>query len=197
MSSTGRAPRGGDGVDNFPTPSWCVDALLDALPLPRGGTWLEPAVGAGAIVRAVEAHQPGERTWLACDVRDLVTPPYVDGQRLIRGDFTTAQLPEEWARPTVTLTNPPFSAALPFVRRALEVTEAGGVVAMLLRLAFLASQERADFMREHVPDIYTLAKRPSFTANGRTDSADYAWFVWRVGERRRYGELHPSIGGTP
>ena len=48
---------------------------------------------------------------------------------------------------------------------------------MLLRLNFLGSQERSDYLREHMPDIYVIPNRPSFTG-GKTDSIEYAWFVW-------------------
>ena len=29
-----------------------------------------------------------------------------------------------------------------------------------------------------------------------TDSTDYAWFVWRGGERRSHGLVHAPIGGA-
>ncbi len=55
-------------------------------------------------------------------------------------------------------------------------------VAALLRLGFLASATRKNlFATVGIPDVYVLAHRPSFTGNGKTDGADYAWCVWGPG----------------
>lgn len=32
---------------------------------------------------------------------------------------------------------------------------------------------------------YFLGERPSFSGNGKTDMAEYAWFVWPAGEHDR------------
>jgi hypothetical protein len=78
-----------------------------------------------------------------------------------------------WAADVIIM-NPPYKLAMEFVEHAIE---SAGVTVCLLRLAFLASQKRAAFWREHPADVYVLPKRPSFTGGG-TDSTDYAWFVW-------------------
>lgn len=55
MSATGRSDvRRAD--DFYETPEWCVRRLLEACGLPLG-RWLEPAVGGGAIVRAVNKYE--------------------------------------------------------------------------------------------------------------------------------------------
>ena len=77
--------------------------------------------------------------------------------------------------PNVIITNPPFNHALEFIKKAIELEPE--YVCMLLRLNFLGSQERSDYLREHMPDIYVIPNRPSFTG-GKTDSIEYAWFVW-------------------
>jgi hypothetical protein len=52
-------------------------------------------------------------------------------------------------------------------------------VAFLLRVGFLESAERIDFWREHpCESVWISQERPSFTADGRTDGAAYALFVW-------------------
>jgi hypothetical protein len=43
MSSTNRGAAR-EPADNYPTPSWCVRRLLEAVELPPG-RWLEPACG--------------------------------------------------------------------------------------------------------------------------------------------------------
>ena len=60
---------------------------------------------------------------------------------------------------------------------------------MLLRLNYLGSANRHSFMSQHAPDLYVLPNRPSFKANGATDSIDYAWFVWdKYNLNRTYGQ---------
>jgi hypothetical protein len=189
MSSTNRGAQARRDADWYPTPSWCVRALLDVLDLPPG-IWLEPAVGEGAIVCAVEMARPDERRrWVTCDVRrtnaaqrvrDFLAPPAADEAAL---DV-----------PAVIVTNPPFSHALPFARRCLEISAGRAWVVLLLRLGFLESLERAGFLVAHPPDLYPLARRPSFTGGSDTDSAAYGWFVWPPGPARSAGVLHPPIG---
>jgi hypothetical protein len=197
VSATGRGPRGGQGVDYFPTPAWCTRALLQALPLP-GGIWLEPAVGGGAIITAAEqGNHRASRRWLACDIRDVRGLPYVEPEDLRIGDFldpaTCAGLPQ----PDVIITNPPYSHAARFAARCLEVAAGRAWVVLLLRMAFLESAERAPFLRRCPPDLIPLSDRPSFTNGTDTDSAAYGWFVWPPGPARARGELHAPIGKAP
>lgn len=78
--------------------------------------------------------------------------------------------------------NPPYSSAEPHIRKAMSIAaKKGGVVAFLLRLAFLESRGRAAFWRDHpCRKIYALSERPSFTG-GKTDSSAYGFFVWLNG----------------
>jgi hypothetical protein len=179
------------GAEFYPTPAAPVHALLAAIdagygaPLPNG-IWYEPAVGEGAIIRAVEAVKPG-LTWAASDIRttNAAQSLYRElrGQFIYHvGDFLAATLdrtpwiPEHVA---VCITNPPFSLAENFARRAIEITtrQSDGNVLMLLPLAFLETPGRSVFHREHPSDIYPLARRPSFTGGG-TDARPYGWFRW-------------------
>jgi len=48
---------------------------------------------------------------------------------------------------------------------------------MLLRLNFLASERRQEWMKTDTPDVYVLPNRPSFRGKG-SDATEYAWFVW-------------------
>lgn len=80
------------------------------------------------------------------------------------------------------ITNPPFSLAMEFLQRGLQCVNHGGYVALLLRLAFLESEDRSEFLRSHKPEfIYIHPKRMSFTPDGKTDSCAYAHIVWRRG----------------
>lgn len=87
----------------------------------------------------------------------------------------------------VIITNPPFSLAMPFIQRSLELADH---VVMLLRVNFLETEDRWDFMSKNAPDIYVLPQRPSFTPDGGTDATAYAWFHWPPESRgRRRGSL--------
>ena len=72
MSATNRgAERQKD--DFYATPSWCVRALLRTVDLP-GGAWFEPAVGTGAIVRAVNQLRQ-DVSWTIADIADRLPNP--------------------------------------------------------------------------------------------------------------------------
>jgi predicted RNA methylase len=173
MSSTNR---GGQRLadDFYETPAWCTEAILPHLPKnPR--TILEPAAGSGAIVRVLCKAYPAANI---CAVE--IDPGRAD--MLVGAGATTS-----WGRDflvsslsilisaDLVVMNPPYSLAMPFVQRCLRRAT---VVAALLRLPWLASKKRAPFHREHPSDVYVLPRRPSFTPDGKTDSCDYAWFVW-------------------
>lgn len=178
MSATNRGGKRSE-ADFYPTPSWCVDRLLEAVTLP-GGRWLEPAAGDGAIIRAVNAQRNDVR-WRVVELDSRFNKGL--GQ-LVGKKATTIGSFLELAPGgpfDVAITNPPYSLAMPMIEHALAF-EARFIV-MLLRLNFLASGGRADFMRTHAPDVYVLPNRPSFSGSG-TDSIEYAWFVWH-GRRRR------------
>ena len=77
--------------------------------------------------------------------------------------------------------NPPYSHAEQHVRHGLYLVRTGGIVAYLLRLNFLAADERYAFRNTFpVWRVYTLQERPSFTGTG-SDACEYALFVWRKG----------------
>ena len=89
--------------------------------------------------------------------------------------------------PDVIISNPPFKDSLEFVERALENVREGGLVIFLLRLSFLESLKRKDFLQANMPEkIFVHAKRMSFTEDGKTDSVAYAHFVWRKGYHPEY-----------
>ncbi len=215
MSSTNRG-RDRNRADNYPTPPWCVDALLgevgDKL---HGKHWLEPCAGDGSIVRAVQHWRP-ELYWHAHELRpecraDLEV---LDATDVEIGDYLTTSI----GTVDVAITNPPFVLAEPFARKmAREAPHA----LLLLRLNFLGGAGRNAWLRKTRPDVYVLPERPSFankcrglkhlTQRGRakpckallgpfefvcpcgapaspqTDSVEYAWFHWH---RESAGRLH-------
>lgn len=84
------------------------------------------------------------------------------------------------------ITNPPFKLAHQFIGRALELTaNQGGKVAMFLRLAFLAGQERGRwFPCTPLARVYVMSRRvPMQRGRLATDDdnggmLDFAWFIW-------------------
>jgi hypothetical protein len=179
MSSTNRG-RSRERSDTYPTPSWCVRRILEAVPLPAYGAWLEPCAGEGAIIKAVQKFQPQHAAyWHAVEIRPEAVEALAKIQNVqqYHSDFLKrdTRLPPWCWTYHVCLTNPPFSFALEFAQGCREICEH---TILLLRLNFLASAERAEFMRETKPDVYVLPNRPSFTLGGKTDSIEYAWFHW-------------------
>lgn len=81
----------------------------------------------------------------------------------------------------MVITNPPFSLALEFIRKALMVVRPGGYVVMLLRLNFFGSEDRNPFfLNGQMPDIaYVHSKRLGFTPDGKTDSIEYMHAIWK------------------
>lgn len=188
MSAKGRGAHRGGEHDYYPTPAWCVDRLLDncgARLLYSVETALEPTVGDGAIVRAVESWAGGQSgiRWTGVELRrdalDSRTPlhEHVEGV-----DFRS------WAKAAgrfdLALGNPPFNVFESIARSALNVSK---VTALLLRVSVLESEERIGFWRTVGRDVAlrVLPQRPSFDGEG-TDSCAYAWFIWG----------HPEIRGV-
>lgn len=119
------------------------------------------------------------------DTMDIRT----DSLATIQGDFLT---PCAFLRPDydVVITNPPFSLALPIIKKALEVTIEGGLVIMLLRLNFFGSKARQAFFHETMPVLtYVHTKRPKFLNTGGTDSIEYMHAVWRKGTTPKFTAL--------
>jgi hypothetical protein len=79
--------------------------------------------------------------------------------------------------------NPPFRLAIEFIEACLKLAP---VVACLLRLNFLGSDERNEFFRKNAPSVFVIPNRVSFISPeikpGSVDSIEYAWMVWGPNE---------------
>lgn len=174
MSATNRGGER-DVLDRYYTPDALALACVRTLP-----KWIvppvviEPSVGGGAFVRAIYESFPGAIT-IGVDVdedaaglRDVHTRMVMDFQSVI------LRAPVD-----LVVGNPPYRNAEEHVRQALSMVHVHGRVGFVLRLAFLESMKRRPFWREFAPEaVSVITPRPSFTQGG-TDSAAYAWFVWR------------------
>lgn len=185
-------PEVANPLEWYRTPAWCVDAIVPHIGRPR--TTLDLGCGDGSIGKALrvkwgsgvtidgfeldEKRAAVARESLAFD--DIHEGTEGDVLALVTDNFNGADC---------VISNPPYSHAEAFARQALRLVRPGGVVAFLLRLGWLASQSRVQFHREHPSDVFVLPRRPSFTGNGKSDSADYAWFVWGLGRGGRWSAL--------
>lgn len=181
MSSTSRGGRRSE-ADNYPTPNWCVQRLLEdshwRLP---DGVWCEPCAGDGAIVRAVNAFREQRRLsplqWQVGDLRAktrVFLDPLVGPANVEIADYRESQLRRKPVQ--VLITNPPFSLAEQILRAARTHSQH---VLLLLRLNFLGSEQRYSYLQQHRPEnIFVLPNRPAFKGDGKTDSIEYAWFHW-------------------
>ena len=162
MSSTARG-RARENLDFYPTPAWAVDLVLDRLPHVGTGRILEPAAGDGAILRRLRARGYARDQLDAIEI-DPGRADIVKGlaASVVCADFTTMVGGPAYS---LIITNPPFALAEAFARRMIAMTLGRGTAALLLRLNWLGSQERAAFHRAHPADIFLLPKRPEFTAS--------------------------------
>lgn len=94
-------------------------------------------------------------------------------------DFLNAK---EWNGDIVT--NPPFSMALSFVEKALDIIPAGNKVAFFLRIQFLEGVKRRKFFNENPPiRIWVSSRNMRCARNGDFKNASgnastFCWFVW-------------------
>lgn len=141
-----------------------------------GGYILDPCSG-GDDVNSMSyplaiSNVIGRNDVLTVDIRE-------DSLAKIKGDFLKMKFSSQ---PKVIITNPPFNISREIIEKSLEIVEDGGFVIMLLRLNYFGGKVRRDLWDTHMPK-YTFVhnRRMSFTDDGKTDSIEYAHFVWQKG----------------
>lgn len=170
-----------DSLDFFPTPPWATRAVCEhilpslcgprhSMPLMRA--W-EPACGDGAMARPLAEYFA---TVGASDV-------HAYGYGAV-ADFLFPWSPD-LAKPHWIITNPPFRLGEQFARKALEIATHG--VALLVRTAFLESQDRFRLYSEHPPAVVAqfVERVPMVKGRLQRDASTataYCWIVWRKGE---------------
>lgn len=177
--------------ENYPTPGWAVQRLMERLEkeLPTQGLaggvpyWLEPCVGEGAIVNAIK----GDVAWETWDVRPECNATTTGDAIEIAATLARINYPHF----DVAITNPPFSIAMKLL---LALQKHCDHLIMLLRLNWLESEERHAQLVGNMPDVYILPNRPPFI-NGETDATAYAWMHWRR-EKKAVGTVQ-LLGLTP
>jgi hypothetical protein len=186
MSSTNRGHER-EKTDYYVTPPDCIKQFLsewftdlqnedsDIPDRPDKILWFDPCAGGDEKHGMSYADTLKELFGVEAvtlDIRD-------DSRAKIKADYLT-YTGEQTA--DVIISNPPFMHAEQFIRKALRDVNGNGYVVMLLRLNFLGSKARRQFFNEHMPErIYVHHRRMSFTDDGKTDSIEYAHFVWKRG----------------
>lgn len=178
MSSTRVANRKEKQVDFYPTPISVTKGLLPFLEVVPSN-FLEPCAGNGKIIEAVKSHYPN------CVASAIeIQNGFKDDLLQLTDDVVIADFLTMKAMPQYSLiiTNPPFSQAMEFVKAAYEWLGPNGQMAFLLRLPFVASVKRYNFLKTLKPSkILVLSQRPKFSGTN-IDSCDYAWFIWNKNE---------------
>lgn len=180
-------PRNGQRspLDFYVTPPECTQALLEAegVHVSRFVALAEPFCGEGHISKVLES------AGFVVSSTDLIDRGYGDG-----GVDAFERFPLERA----IVTNPPFSRAHEFIRRALE-DERVEYLALMLKASFFNSQKSARLMQDHPPSrLYPLSWRPQcIPGPGRATLFDFQWVVWdtaRAGEAVTRALLRPAQG---
>lgn len=149
--------------DFYRTPEEAIWALLSLEDF-EGKIW-EPACGDGAISKVLK------RAGYAVLSSDL----YDRGYGITDCDF----LKRKFIADNI-ITNPPYKLALPFVKKAIEVSR--NKVAMLLRIQFLEGKERGEFFKDYPPaKVIVFSNRISCLKSNGQKSANalcFCWFIW-------------------
>jgi len=183
VSATNRSGARQEG-DFYKTPKWAIEAVWPEVysflnekalvwTAKNGGEalWcLDPCAGDGSLLQAVvelagKSEVPVQCSgieidrgrWEACEKLF----PCFHANCLNLGDAAPSWGSEN-RKPHLIFTNPPFGQALPILQRAIAEVHPDGLVAFLLRLAFLESEERASFHDENPSDVHVLRRRPEF-----------------------------------
>ena len=151
--------------DFYITPDFTIELWLAAVPgAYLGREVLDPCAGAGAILRACRSRGVAAR---GIELHE--------GRAAEAGCACGDGLGADWRNRDVVM-NPPYRSALAWVQKGVEESRS---CAALLRLSFLGSRSRAEFLQQNPPRfIVHVSPRPSFVPGGGTDASEYAWLGW-------------------
>lgn len=162
--------------DFYPTPYESTLSFLhaefDGIPIPN---FLEPAVGEGHIIKAIEFYSKERNEKTNCLGFDIRRDDGVVGTKGI--DFLEWQDGDVMSERCI-ITNPPYILAQEFVEKAKQVNTTK--ICLFLKLQFLETLKRVSlFTDEKFPltRIYINSSRVSCDMN-KTGSIIFAWFVW-------------------
>ena len=162
----------------YPTERPLIYAALNYFS-PAANSILDIGAGDGRWGQ-IAAELSGASRLTGVDIRRLPRPSgFTDW---FTGDFLT------WQRPAggffdLIVSNPPYNIAEAVIYRAWEMLAPGGMMLMLLRLAFMAGIDRFRRLWAEIPPatVGVLSRRPSFYGGG-TNGTDYGVYCWRKTE---------------
>lgn len=157
--------------DRYETPAWVTDVLVEDIRITASDLVWEPAAGGGKMVRALR-----DRGFV---VRATDIDP--SGEVSDSTDFlrSVSQFPCD-----AIITNPPYKLAMPFVERALAMTEPSrGLVAMLLRVDFDSAKTRQHVFADCLQFAHKIVLLDRICwvdpkPGQAGPSENHAWFVW-------------------
>ena len=156
-------------LDDYPTPHWATEAILEKLQIGRGTTIYDPACGRGYMVSVFNEKAVG----FGSDVHD-----YGAGYPLreFLGQIRVYDGTMDWL-----ITNPPFKLAQQFAINMIRECRVGA--AILVRTSFLETIGRYEFFQQHPPAaVYQFAERvPMVKArlDAKVSTATaYCWIIW-------------------
>lgn len=83
------------------------------------------------------------------------------------------------------LTNPPYSKALHFVHKGMQILEENKRMIMFLKVQFLEGGKRGILFEKYPPEkIYVFCDRVECAKNGEFSGGSavaYAWYIWKKG----------------
>ncbi len=172
-----------DALDFFPTPPWATRALLHEIIGPERVAALrcwEPAAGEGHMA---EVLRESFADVFASDVHDYGRG-YAVGNFVGHGGLDLGDRAQCPFRPDWIITNPPFNLASRFLTRAMQ--DAGAGVALLLRTAWLESEERwRDVFARVAPTIVAqfVERVPMVKGRWNPDASSATAYLWLIWER--------------
>lgn len=175
MSATNRGMKR-NKYDFYSTPEYVTENILNNIDLSKYGcNVLEPSAGNGNICRVFKNFYP-DKNITAVELREEEMQNLKQcSDKAVIGDYLSIDIGCKY---DIIIGNPPYSKAIEFVNKSLQLLNENGILIFLLRTAFLESKSRYNFWQVNkLSGLYTLSKRPSFTGKG-TDATSYSWFVW-------------------
>ena len=160
--------------DQYFTPRWAVEALLEYVTIPPGVLIGEPCAGAGHIVDALQEN--GYCT-LSGEIDPEVEP--IKSALGIHAPRDFLKDPRSYSGCDWIVTNPPYStasgSAAEIFRQAIKIAPN---VAMLMRLGWLeACFDRLDLLPQ-LSRVLVLP-RVQFKGAGSSNSSPSVWCIWK------------------
>lgn len=184
----------GGELEFWETPRWAVQAILPvirermALRSPSHGWHLiDAGCGRGPLLESFR-DLPGIVAAEGVEVdpaRALETRERLGDREVIHAaswfEFTPARV-----APRVICSNPPFSLAVEFLERAIDLARPIGIVAFLLQHDFATGVDRAEQIHSKWRSgLYPLKRRPGFGGAHSSGKRPFSWFVFDLGNPYR------------